>query len=58
MYQKTFKHFPRIESIEVARRTISGFENQKSHFSEVFFTVFSGTAQDFENKKMAFSLGF
>ena len=48
MYLKNFKHFPWIESIEVARRRICSFDNQKSHFSD-FFAVFSGTAQDFEN---------
>ena len=42
MYKNPFKHFPRIEGIEVARRKICGFDNQKSHFSEVF-AVFSGT---------------
>ena len=44
MYQKTFKNFPGIESIEVVRR-ICGFDNQKSRFSDVF-AVLSGTAHE------------
>ena len=51
MYHKNFKHLPWIESIEVARPTICGFDNQKSPFSEDFLSVFSGTSQDFEEKK-------
>ena len=40
MYHKNFKHLPWIESIEVARPTICGFDNQKSAF-RVFFLRFS-----------------
>ena len=58
MYQKAFKHFPLIESIEVARRTICGFDNQKSHFSEVFLRFSQEPLKILKNKKRAFSLGF
>ena len=51
MFHKNFKHLPWIESIEVARRTICGFDNQKSHFSDMI-CGFLETAQDFENKKI------
>ena len=32
MYHKNFKHLPWTESIEVARPTICGFDNQKINF--------------------------
>ena len=40
MYHKNVKYLPWIESIEVARPTICGFDIQKSHF-RVFFLWFS-----------------
>ena len=46
MYQKNFKHLSWLESIEVARPKIYGFDNQKSPFSEFFFSVFSSTAHE------------
>ena len=45
MYHKNFKYLPWVESIEVARPTICGFDTQKSPF-RVFFAVFSGTAHE------------
>ena len=51
MYKNPFEHFPWIESIEVAKRKICGFDNQ-NHIFQKFFAVFSGTAQDFEKKKL------
>ena len=47
MYHKNFKHLPWVESKEVARPTICGFDTQKSPlFLGVSFTVFSGTANE------------
>ena len=46
MYHKNFKYLPWVESIEVARPTICGFDSQKALFSRVFFAVFSGTAHE------------
>ena len=46
MYQKNFKYLPWLESIEVARPIICGFD--KNHLFRVFFAVFLETAQDFE----------
>ena len=45
MYYKNLKHLPWVESIEVARPTICGFDTQKPLFSGVF-AVFSGTAHE------------
>ena len=36
IYHKNFNHLPWLESIEVARPTISGFDIQKSFFFRVF----------------------
>ena len=46
MYKNPFEHFPWIESIEVARRKICGFDIQKSPLFGCFFAVFSGTAHE------------
>ena len=46
MYHKNFKHLPWVESKEVARPTICGFDTQKSHSFRVYFAVFSGTAHE------------
>ena len=46
LYHKNFKHLPWVESKEVARPIICGFDTQKSHFVRVFFAVFSGTAHE------------
>ena len=46
MYHKNFKYLQWLESIEVARPTICGFDTQKiTHFG-CFFAVFSGTAHE------------
>ena len=45
MYHKNFKYLPWVQSIEVARPTISGFDTQKSPFSGVF-CGFSETAHE------------
>ena len=46
MYHKNFIYLSWVESKEVARPTICGFHIQKSHFSGVFFAVYSGTAHE------------
>ena len=46
MYKNPLEHFPWIESIEVVRRKICGFDTQKSHFFRCFFAVFSVTAHE------------
>ena len=46
MYHKNLKHLPWVESIEVARPTICGFDTLKITFFRVFFAVFSGTAHE------------
>ena len=46
MYHKNFKRLPWLESKEVARATICGFDSQKSPFFRIFFAVFSGTAHE------------
>ena len=45
MYHKNFKYLPCVESIEVARPTICGFDTRKSPFSGGF-AVFSGIAHE------------
>ena len=40
MYHKNFKHLQWVESKEVARPTICGFDTQKITFSRMFFCGF------------------
>ena len=54
MYHKNFKHLPGIESIEVARATICGFDNQKSPFSGVFLRFSQEPLKILKNKELYF----
>ena len=51
MYHKNSKYMPWVQSIEVARRKICGFDNQKSHFSDVFLRFSQEPLRVLKNKK-------